>query len=515
MRRSVPILALCFLLGAAACPPKPDARHMNATPSEAVSAPAVSDKRTDTLDGVRITDQKDGPWAMRVALRKDGPWNESDTLSAESKGGIAHELERELPMPLPGAPMADAMSEPEAATSSAAAPPTRMAPKKRAMPSALPHEGSPLGASAGAHGDFAVMPSQLPPQGRLRAGSTDDNHEFDAFLKYLAPFAEREDTRERIYALDVRERRTIDVVDSNGNPLPGAWVDIVDANNEKPLWSGTTYGDGRLPFFPLIRDPKHASEEWLVNVRHGDDNRHVVWKKDAPTLRVVLDRSPQHALEKVPLDVLFLVDTTGSMSDEIQRIKDTLAAVTQKARNHTRAIDLRYGAVLYRDVGDEYVTSTHPFTTDVAAFEQALRSVQANGGGDAPESLNQGLAESIHGVQWRSQAAKVVFLIADAPPHLDYPEDVPYWDSAMDAVARGIRIHAVAASGLDALGTLCFRQIAQFSRGKFIFIEYGSVSAAAAFHGVTGEVKSNNLDDIIYEQIAWEIDHYGVPPAQG
>lgn len=425
---------------------------------------------------------------------------------------MAVEAEAEMPSPLPSDA---AMPESVSARSGIAASAKTLEASRRALPSAAPGEPLSMDASSMTRADFAAMPSQASSQARLRAGSTDDNDGFDAFLKYLAPFAEREDTRQRIYALDVRERYTLDVVDQNGKPVPGAWVDIVDAKSEKHLWSGTTYGDGRVPFFPLIRDPEHTSEEWLVNVRYGDDNRHVRWKKDVSTLRVALPIQDREAPERIPLDVLFLVDTTGSMADEIQRIKETLAAVTQKARDNTRAIDLRYGAVLYRDVGDEYVTSTHPFTSDVAQFEQALRSVDANGGGDSPESLNQGLAESIHGVQWRSQAAKVVFLIADAPPHLDYPEDVPYWDSAVDAVARGVRIHAVAASGLDAMGTLCFRQIAQLSRGKFIFIEYGSVSAAAAAHGVTGEVKSNNLDDIIYEQIAWEIDHYGVPPAQG
>jgi len=54
-----------------------------------------------------------------------------------------------------------------------------------------------------------------------------------------------------------------------------------------------------------------------------------------------------------------------------------------------------------------------------------------------------------------------------------------------------------------------WRQIAQFTRGKFIFIEYGSVAAAAASHGVTGAVKSNNLDDIVFEQIKDELAYWG------
>ena len=76
------------------------------------------------------------------------------------------------------------------------------------------------------------------------------------------------------------------------------------------------------------------------------------------------------------------------------------------------------------------------------------------------------------------------------------------------AVGRGIRIHSVAASGLDPFGTLVFRQAAQLARGKFVFIEYGSAQATAESHGVAGAVTSNNLDDILFREIRAEIEGY-------
>jgi hypothetical protein len=92
---------------------------------------------------------------------------------------------------------------------------------------------------------------------------------------------------------------------------------------------------------------------------------------------------------------------------------------------------------------------------------------------------------------------------------MDYSGDTPYGQSLLAAVDRGIRVPAVAASGLDSFGTVVMRQTAQFTGGKFIFIEYGSTAASAASHGVTGSVSSNNLDDIIYEQIAGELAGWG------
>ena len=102
-----------------------------------------------------------------------------------------------------------------------------------------------------------------------------------------------------------------------------------------------------------------------------------------------------------------------------------------------------------------------------------------------------------------------MFLIADAPPHMDYDGDILYGEGLKAALAEGIRIHAVAASGLTPVGSLVYRQIAQFTRGKFIFIEYGTVQATAKSHGVTGQVKSNNLDDILFEQIRSEVAMWG------
>jgi hypothetical protein len=106
-----------------------------------------------------------------------------------------------------------------------------------------------------------------------------------------------------------------------------------------------------------------------------------------------------------------------------------------------------------------------------------------------------------------------VFLIADAEPHMDYEDDVAYPLSLADAVTLGVRVHAVAASGLDdyPAGSLVFRQIAQYTRGRFIYIEYGGdLEASGAAHGVVdGPKKANNLDDILYEAIRAEVEGFG------
>lgn len=502
--RIASLLTVCLMITGAACPPKPDSKTPGGTPGAGpgASGSGQTPARTagerpapamDRLDGHDVEQSSEGAWRVR---RTGG--------AKEAMGDVAYEATA----------LGDDGASSRKRMMTGAAPPTPEAAfESRGVGSpADPALAPPLPppASLESAGPGGALMRHLPPMAaQLKAGSTDDNVEFDAFLEFLATYSDRPDTASQVQLLDVRDRRTVEIVDDHGRALPGVAIDIYDAESEKPLGSATSYGDGKAPFYPKLLDPRSESRRWLVNARLGERHVSATFERDAPSLRLEFPAGTSD-VSGVPLDVVFLIDTTGSMSDEIQRIKETLLSVTQKTRNAGANVDLRYAAVLYRDVGDEYLTRTHPFTSDIAAFDQALQSVGAGGGGDGPESLNQGLAEAIHGVQWRERAARVVFLIADAPPHMDYEGDVPYGESAKDAVARGIRVHAVAASGLDPMGTLCFRQVAQFTRGRFIFIEYGSVAASAAAHGVKGEVKSNNLDDIVFEQLVREIDEYAV-----
>ena len=336
-------------------------------------------------------------------------------------------------------------------------------------------------------------------------------------MKFIAEWGDREDTAGLYDELDVADRMYIKVVNSAGAVVPAARVRVVDIANDRVALAGTTYGDGRVPFYPhLDAEPTSFIDStparYLVEVNAGLSRRRVEWDGTADlTVKVDVDNPIS---DPVKLDVLFLIDTTGSMRDEIDRIKASLLSMTDKLKSMEREFDLRYAAVLYRDIGDDYVTKAHPFTSDIRAFDEALKTIQANGGGDGPESLNQGVAEAVGRADWREGAAKVMFLIADAQPHMDYDGDLPYGESLKAALAEGIRIHSVAASGLPPVGTLVFRQIAQFTRGKFIFIEYGSAVATAKSHGVKGKVKSNNLDAILSEQIKEEVARWGRPVSQ-
>jgi hypothetical protein len=165
------------------------------------------------------------------------------------------------------------------------------------------------------------------------------------------------------------------------------------------------------------------------------------------------------------------------MSEEISRLRETIDQVVKLLDKSAQRPKLRFGLVLYRDLGDAYVTKVSDFTTDVDAFRQSLTAVRADGGGDSPEHVQAALAAAVGKLTWTEEPAlRMAFLIGDAPPHLDYQQDddnPPYLQSVDRARAKGIKFFTISTSGNDDVGEYVWRQIALLTRGKFLFITKG------------------------------------------
>src|SRR5690606_15017426 len=86
-----------------------------------------------------------------------------------------------------------------------------------------------------------------------------------------------------------------------------------------------------------------------------------------------------------------------------------------------------------------------PLSDDIDTVYQQLYSLHADGGGDQPESVNQALYEAVHDTPWSqdTRTYRAVFLVGDAPPHMDYQDDVPFPRTVAEAAERGIVINTV------------------------------------------------------------------------
>ncbi|GAB4447704.1 MAG: hypothetical protein Kow0031_30270 [Anaerolineae bacterium] len=345
----------------------------------------------------------------------------------------------------------------------------------------------------------SFAPQQLSP---LRAGEVDDNAQWDDYLLYRRGYS-----GPWVNEVDISERYVIDVTDGQGLPLLGANVSVaLPAGPQQEIFSARTMANGRVLFHPLAAGlPLEQVNDFLVTVDYGSTSQQFALTRlnaqPATSFTdhwtVALDARPTQA-NALPLDVLFLVDATGSMADEIAKIQSTIFDVSAQIDALPGRPNVRYGLVTYRDRGDLYVTRVSDFTPDVRDFSRSLDMVQAGGGGDYPESLNEGLHHAIHNVAWRGgEAVKLIFLVADAPPHLDYEQDYDYAVEMDIAARQGIKIFPIASSGLDDQGEYIFRQLAQYTQGRFIFLTYADGSNG----GDPGDVTTHHVDDYSVENL--------------
>lgn len=120
-------------------------------------------------------------------------------------------------------------------------------------------------------------------------------------------------------------------------------------------------------------------------------------------------------LKRAGLDVVFVIDSTGSMEWVIEAVKARIANLMGVIK---RMVPIaRVGIVAYRDRGEEYITRMHDLTTNTNPLRAFLSGVKAEAGGDWEEAVEEGLRVAIEGVHWRKGSKKMILLVGDAPPH--------------------------------------------------------------------------------------------------
>jgi uncharacterized protein YegL len=169
------------------------------------------------------------------------------------------------------------------------------------------------------------------------------------------------------------------------------------------------------------------------------------------------------------IDVVFALDTTGSMGGLIAGAKQKIWAIADTIRRDNPNADIRIGLVAYRDRGDAYVTEKTELTADLQAVYGRLLQVQAAGGGDWPEAVNDALQTAVARMDWArgAEACRIVFLVGDAPPHMDYPQDIAYPETLRQAARDGIVVNAVQAGNAPDTASV-WRSIAQLGGGSYI-----------------------------------------------
>lgn len=349
---------------------------------------------------------------------------------------------------------------------------------------------APSGDTAGvAEPAIAARPSPIVPQRiedqqqfvPLKAGEVDDNADFASYLAYLRNY-----NGPPARSVDVAGRYILTVVNDKRQPVLDARVRLFVGDQQ--VFEGRTYAGGKTIILPRALGVS-GNQPLRMLVEKGNSSFQAQLQFGQDSAQTIVLPGAEALPQTTRLDVLFLLDTTGSMADEIGQIQSTIVSIADRIDQIKPRPELRFGLVSYRDHGDEYVTRVNDFTSDVNAFRQILLGVSAGGGGDTPEALNQGLHAALREVNWDTDAVRLTFLVADAPPHLDY-QDYDYVQEAQTAVAQGIKIYTIAASNSDEQAEYVFRQLAQQTLAHFIFLTYQPGQES----GPPGDTTTHNVD---------------------
>ncbi len=489
--RFIPFFALFFIFSSCAGAPqskqgKPQARLEGKTSGES-GAEAGRKVGTDSVKPIEEA-SPGGRKDSSPILRTEDKGRDSDSLS----GGAGSADKKEDATIKPDSSKIGATKNGAVATAE-----VELAPDVGAKdPESYGDAGgaSPLDDAARPRPSTAELPKkETPSESGLKAGYSDDNDQFNYFVKFLEQYG----TQVESYPLNIGERIILTVKDSAGKPVSNA--EVLVQSGDKTLASGKTYASGIFHIFPL----EYPRSSYRLSLSYGGEKKFLDIKRDGPrNLELRLDK-PRAAIKEVPLDILFILDTTGSMGEEIERLRATIEIINANVSAVSPKPRVRFGLVLYRDKDDSYLTKLVPFTSDMDAFQRELDDIDADGGGDTPEDLQSALSDALTKMDWNRDGLRLAYIITDAEPHLDYGQTYTYAQAARDAKAKGIKLYSVGTGGLPLQGEYVLRQISQYSAARYIFLTYGEKgessggTEASVSHHTGSNFQTDKLEAII------------------
>ena len=216
-------------------------------------------------------------------------------------------------------------------------------------------------------------------------------------------------------------------------------------------------------------------------------------------VNVVVSADAKQAAAKA--DIAFIVDATGSMTDEIRFLISDLNYIIDHASSGNN-VALRTAALFYRDVQDEYLTRYDDFSDNVSTTQEFVAKQKAGGGGDYPEAVDYALEAALQKLSWNESArARIAFLILDAPAH--HKDNVI--ESLQKSIAlfaqNGIKIIPVAASGVDKDTEFMLRFFELATGGTYVFLTNDSGIGNKHIEASVGDYEVEKLADLMVRLI--------------
>lgn len=304
--------------------------------------------------------------------------------------------------------------------------------------------------------------------GQLTAGEWNDNKNFEFFRKIL-----NDDAWYRMKSYwNFRnwERYEFELKNDQQEPLINVKIELHDGNGNVH-YTAVTDNNGYAVIYPFQdvvyfqRPEVHAR----VNI---DGHLYEYNYLELNTANVFTLTADEHAKPVKNLDMMLMIDTTGSMADELEYLKVELSDVVASVKNnYENELSVYVSANYYRDHGDQYLVKSFPFTSNLNKVIDQMDDQRASGGGDFEEAVVEALNDAIYNHQWDENAeAKLLFLVLDAPPHHTEQNIKQIHELIKEANALGIRIIPIASSGIDKETEFLLRFLSVSTNGTYMFL---------------------------------------------
>ncbi|CAM1367382.1 conserved exported protein of unknown function [Tenacibaculum soleae] len=325
-----------------------------------------------------------------------------------------------------------------------------------------------------------------PQSGQLTAGEINDLEKWDDWKLLM-----KNDMFLKVknnWKFSLKEKVDVLVKDVNNIPIINATVLFLDDKN-KMIFKTKTDVFGKALVF------KNDSKHYTLQVIYKNEIKGIRINRE--TTKIEFSYNLNEKLNDI--DIMFTIDATGSMGDEINYLKSEIKNIITRVDSSVHK--KRIGLTFYRDHGDEYVVRDFDFTTDITKIKENLSHQTAGGGGDYEEAVEEALRVSLSN-SWNINAkSRLLFLLLDAPPHLNKENINTIKNQIKKAQEKGIKIIPIVASGADKTVEYLMRYFSVSTNGTYVFLTDDSGIGNKHLKPTTTDFKVEKLNNLIVRLI--------------